>query len=80
MQQQMQTVRTLEAEREKVVHGIVSTGAKEYESTTGRVWAAEFHHVTTNSRLAGILKHTNHLFFLIFQFCFGPRQTADTCL
>jgi hypothetical protein len=36
--------------------------AKEDESSTGRVWAAGFHHVTACSRLAGILKLTNRLF------------------
>jgi hypothetical protein len=34
-------------------------GAKKDESSTGRVWAAGFHHVTVRSRLAGILKLTN---------------------
>jgi hypothetical protein len=37
-------------------------GAKEDESNTGRVWAAGFHHATTRSRLAGVLKLTKHLF------------------
>jgi hypothetical protein len=42
--------------------GRVSTGANEDEPNTGRIWAAGFHHVTTRSRLAGVLKLTNHLF------------------
>jgi hypothetical protein len=42
--------------------GNVSMGAKEDESSTGRVWAAGFHHVTARSHLVGILKLMNHLF------------------
>jgi hypothetical protein len=42
--------------------GSVGTGAKEDESSTGHVWAAEFHHVTTRSRLGNILKLMNRLF------------------
>jgi hypothetical protein len=37
-------------------------GAKEDESSTDRVLAAGFHHVTSRSRLVGVLKLTNHLF------------------
>jgi hypothetical protein len=44
------------------MRGSVSTGAKEDESGTGRVWAAGFHHVTAGSRLARVLKLTNRLF------------------
>jgi hypothetical protein len=40
----------------------VGTGTKEDESSTGRVWAAGFHHVTARSRLARVLKLTTHLF------------------
>jgi hypothetical protein len=40
----------------------VGTGTKKDESSTGRVWAARFHHVTARSRLAGVLKLTNCLF------------------
>jgi hypothetical protein len=54
------------------VRGSVSTGAKEYESSNGRVWAAGFHHVTDPSRLARVLKLMNRL-FLNFQIFFGPR-------
>jgi hypothetical protein len=57
----MRTARTLEAEWRKVVLGIVSTGAKEDESSTGRVGAAGFHHVTAHSRLARVLKLMNRL-------------------
>jgi hypothetical protein len=64
----MQTARTLEAEWRQVLRGSVSTGAKEDESGSGRVWAAEFHNVTARSRLAGILNlRTVYLFnFPIF--------------
>jgi hypothetical protein len=58
----MQTARKLEAEWKQVLRGSVSTGAKEDESSTGRVWAARFHNVTARSRLAGVMKLTNHLF------------------
>jgi hypothetical protein len=46
----MGTARTLEAEWQ-ILRGSVSTGAKEDESSTGRIWAAGFHHVTAGSRL-----------------------------
>jgi hypothetical protein len=36
----------LEAEWRQVLLGSMSMGAKEDESSTGRVWAAGFHHVT----------------------------------
>jgi hypothetical protein len=52
----------LEAEWRQVLRGRVSTGAKEDGSSTGRVWAAGFRHVTALSRLAGVLKLINHLF------------------
>jgi hypothetical protein len=56
-------MRTAEAEWRQVLRGSVITGAKEDESSTGRVLAAEFHHVTARSRLAGVLKLTNRLLF-----------------
>jgi hypothetical protein len=40
----------------------MGTGTKENESSTGRVWAAGFHHVTARSRLARVLKHMKRLF------------------
>jgi len=40
----------------------VGTGTKEDESSTGRVWAAGFHHVTARSRLVRILKIMNRVF------------------
>ena len=54
----------------------VGTGTKEDESSTGRVWAAGFHHVTARYGLARVLKLMTRLF--IFQFFFGPRSTAVT--
>jgi hypothetical protein len=47
-----------------------STGTKEDESSTRRVWAAGFHHVTARFRLAGVLKLTSPL-FLQFSNFFG---------
>jgi len=44
------------------LRGSVGTGTKEDESSTGRVWAAGFHHVTAHSRLARVLKIMNRLF------------------
>jgi hypothetical protein len=62
LQQLMQTVRTLEAERRQVLRLSVSTWTEEDKSSTGRVWAAEFHRVTAHSHLTHILKLINHLF------------------
>jgi len=42
--------------------GSVGMGIKEDESSTGRVWAAGFHHVTARSHLAYILRLMNCLF------------------
>jgi hypothetical protein len=44
------------------VWGSVGTGTKEDESSTGRVWAAGFHHVTARSPLVSVLKLMNRLF------------------
>jgi hypothetical protein len=64
----MRTARKLEAEWKQVLRVSMITGAKEDDSSTGRVWAAGFHHVTALSRLVRILKLMNHLFrnFQIF--------------
>jgi len=65
------------------LRGSVGTGTKEDESSTGRVWAAGFHHVTTRSRLARVLKLVNRFISLLFQI-FSDRgkprvtETADT--
>jgi len=42
--------------------GSVGMGTEEDESSTGRVWAARFHHVTARSRLARVLKLMNRVF------------------
>jgi hypothetical protein len=43
--------------------GSVSTGAKEDESSPGRVWDAVFHHFTARSCLARVLKLLNRYLF-----------------
>jgi hypothetical protein len=58
----MRTARVLEAEWRQVRWGSMSRGAEEDESSTGRIWAAGFHHVTARSRLVRIFKLTNCLF------------------
>jgi hypothetical protein len=58
----MRTPSTLEAEWKQVLRESVSTGAKEHESCTGRVWAAGFHRVMVRSRLACVLKLVKCLF------------------
>ena len=44
------------------LRGSVGTGTEEDESSTGRVWAAGFHHVTARSGLARVVKLMKHLF------------------
>jgi hypothetical protein len=86
MRQIMQTAIMLEAEWRQVLQGSVSKGAKEDESSTGRVSAVGFHHVTARCCLVHVLKLMNRLFnFLIFFFgggggCHEPRitETVDT--
>jgi hypothetical protein len=58
----MRTARTLEAECKHVLMGSVSTGAKEDESSKGRVWGVGFQYVTARSRLVGVLKLVKRLF------------------
>jgi hypothetical protein len=72
----MRTARTVEAEWWQDLRRSVSTGTKEHESSTERVWAAGFHNITARSRQTGVLKLTNRLFFN-FSIFFGPRYTAD---
>jgi hypothetical protein len=50
----------------------VGTGRKEDESSTGRFWAAGYHHVTASSRLARFETYEPFI-SLIFQFIFWPR-------
>jgi hypothetical protein len=64
------------------LRGSVCTGTEEVESSTGRVWASGFHHVTARSPLGCVLK-LKKIYFLIFQFFSDsskPRttETADT--
>jgi hypothetical protein len=65
----MRTARTLEAEWRQVLQGSVSTGEKEDESSTVRVWAAALHHVMACSRLEHVLKLRKR-FFVNFQIFF----------
>jgi hypothetical protein len=58
----MRTARKLEAKRRQVMRESVSTGAKKDEPSTGRVWAARFHHVTASSRLVRVFNVMNPLF------------------
>jgi len=57
--------------------GSVGTGTKEDESSTGRIWAAGFHHVMTRSCLARVFNLMNRLFLSFSKLFFGPRPTAD---
>jgi len=56
--------------------GSVGTRTKEDESSTGRVWAAGFHHVAARSRLARVLKLRTFYFFN-FPFFLGPRPNIS---
>jgi hypothetical protein len=69
----MGTARTVEAEWRQVLWGSVGTGAKEDDSSNGRVWAAGFYHVTARYRLASLFEIYEPFISLIFQFCFVPR-------
>jgi len=60
--QLIRTARTLEAEWFQVCGEAWVRGQKEDELSTGRVWAAGFHHVTARSRLMRVLKLMNRLF------------------
>ena len=91
--QLMRTARTLEAEWWQVLQGSVGTGTKEDESSTGRVWAAGYHHVTARCRFAGVLKLMNRFFLFsqywywisdtgarLFPFNWSLRFIAEVCL
>jgi hypothetical protein len=61
----------------------VGMGTKEELSSTGHIWAVEFHHVNDRSRFAWVLKLMTNLFLYISNFfsCLAkPRltETADT--
>jgi hypothetical protein len=65
------------------LRGSVCTGTKEVESSTGRVWASGFHHVTARCRLGARFETYEPFISLIFQFFSDsskPRttETADT--
>jgi hypothetical protein len=72
----MRTAGMLEAEWSQVLQGSVSTTAKEDESSTGRIWAAGFRHVTARSRLERFETYEPCI-SSIFNFFFGLRYTAD---
>jgi hypothetical protein len=83
------TARTLEAEWRATLRGSVGTGTKEDESSTGRVWTAEFHHVTPRSRLARVCKLMKIYFFNFPIFYFSdlgqprilnPWTRRSTCI
>jgi hypothetical protein len=59
----MRTARTLEGEWRQVLWESLSTGVKEDESSTGRVWAAGFHHVMAHSHLAHVSKFNFPIFY-----------------
>jgi len=50
------------------LRGSMGTGTKGDESSTGRVWAAGFHHVTARSRLAHVFETYEPFFSLILPF------------
>jgi len=58
----MATNSNSESARSRDFQGSVGTGTKEDESSTGRMWAPGFHHVTARSRLTHVLKLMNCLF------------------
>jgi hypothetical protein len=79
----MQTARTLEAEWRRVLWESVGTGAKEDESSTGRVWAAGFSPRYGPFSLGARFENYKPFISLIF-FFFSDRvkpritETADT--
>jgi len=58
----IRTARTLEAKWWQVCEEAWVRGKKEDESSTGRVWAAGFHHVMALSLLARVFKLMNRSF------------------
>ena len=60
--QLIRTARTLEAEWWQVCGVSVGTGTRGDESSTGRAWAAGFHHVTARSHMVRVLRLMNCLF------------------
>jgi len=64
------TARTLESEWWQVNGEAWIRGTNEDESTTGRVWAAGCHHVTSRSRSARVFETYKPFISLIFQIFF----------
>ena len=65
------------------LRGRVGTGTEEDESSTGRVWAAGFHHFMTSSCLGCVLELMYRLFpyFSIFFSGRGkPRIRGSACV
>jgi len=63
------------------LRGSVGTGTKEDELSTGRVWAARYHHITARSRVARVLKHVPFINFPNFFSARGKpwiTEIADT--
>jgi hypothetical protein len=58
----MRKEKTIETEWWQVLRGRVRTGTKEDELSTGRVWAAGFHHITARYPMTRVLKLMNRLF------------------
>ena len=81
-QQLFQKARTLEAEWWQVCREAWVRGQRN-ESSTGRVWAAGFHHVMACSCLACILNLMNHLFLPFPKFFSGhskPQIQKSACI
>jgi hypothetical protein len=76
----MQTARMLEAEWRQVLWRCMSTGAKEDESSTGRIWASGFHHFMSIGARFETYEPVISLIFNYFGGCHKPRvtETADT--
>jgi hypothetical protein len=53
--------------------GSLSTGAKEDDSSTGRVWAGVFHHVNGPFSLGAHFETYEPFISLIFEVFVGPR-------
>jgi len=68
----------LEAEWRQVCGEACGMWTKEDESSTGCVWAAGCHHVTTRSRLARIFKLLNLYFFNFPNLFLGRGQPRIT--
>jgi len=56
------------------LQGSVDTGTKKNESSTGRFWAAGFHHVTARSGLGARFEtYVEFISFIFPIFFLGPR-------